>query len=86
MDGTNSPLKLSAKEISAAFADDTSASRFPPVLSIEEAAELIRVPVATLYDWRSRGLLNDCSRRYGKRIKFFRDRLIKQIFNEEFHE
>ena len=51
MDGDGS-LKLTDKEIASAFADPLYAQRFPPVLSIEQAAALPpdpcsdRLPVA----------------------------------------
>ncbi|NQV23177.1 MAG: helix-turn-helix domain-containing protein [Rhodopirellula sp.] len=75
-------LKLSEHEIKSAFTAGPWAEQFPPVLTIDQAAELLQIPKSTLYDWRSRGLLNSCSRRAGKRVRFFRDRLIQQIFNE----
>jgi hypothetical protein len=74
-------LDLSAQEIQRAFADPKWASAFPPVLTPEEAAELIRVPLATIYDWSSRELLANCAVRAGKRLKIWRDRLIIQVFN-----
>jgi len=75
-------LKLTAQEVRASFQSETDAGRFPPVLSVDQAAELLLVPKATIYDWRSRGLLNGCSRRLGKHVRFFRDRLILHVFNE----
>lgn len=81
MDGSPG-LRLSAREISAAFADPEVAKQFPPILTIDQAADLLQIPKATLYDWRSRGLLNGCSRRIGKHIRFFRDRLINRLFNQ----
>lgn len=75
-------LKLSEHEIKSAFMAGPWAEQFPPVLTIDQAAELLQIPKSTLYDWRSRGLLGRCSRRVGKRVLFFRDRLIHQIFNE----
>ena len=75
-------LKLSEQEIKSAFTEGPWAERFPPVLTIDQASELIQVPKSTLYDWRSRGLLGRCSRRVGKRVLFVRDRLLQQIFNE----
>lgn len=74
-------LKLNDREIAAAFADAHWAERFPPVLSLEQAAEMLQMPVGTLRDWRSRGLLGSCSRKIGKRVRIFRDRLLKQVFN-----
>lgn len=75
-------LRLTPSEITAAFSADSWAERFPPLLTIDQAAELLQIPKSTLYDWRSRGLLSRCSRRVGKRVLFFRDRLVHFIFNE----
>lgn len=75
-------LKLTAKEITAAFADPEIQKRFPPVLSVEQAAQMLLVPVGTIYDWSSRGLLAGCGRRVGKHLRLWRDRLISKIFNE----
>ena len=79
MDGN---LKLTDKEVASSFADPAWAERFPPVLSIDQAADLLQIPRQTIYQWRSRGLLGTCSRRVGKHVRFYRDRLLKKIFNE----
>ena len=76
------PLELSAKEIQQAFAAPEWAARFPPVLTVDQAAELIRVPKGTIYDWSSRGLLAGCGRRVGKHLRLWRDKLLLKIFNE----
>ena len=81
MDGDRS-LKLSDQEIASTFADPLWAERFPPVMTIEQTADLLQVPKATIYDWRSRGLLGPCSRRVGKYVRFYRDRLIQLVFNQ----
>jgi hypothetical protein len=81
MDGDKS-LNLSDREIAQCFSDPVIATKFGPVLTIEEAAELLREPVGTLRDWRSRGLLPGCARRIGREVRFLRNRLIKQVFNE----
>jgi hypothetical protein len=75
-------LNLSDREIAAAFADPQWAERFPPLLNADQAAELAGVPKATIYSWSSRGLLKGCSRKVGRRLRFFRDRFIKRILNE----
>jgi len=75
-------LKLTAKEVQIAFSDANWAAKFPPVLSLKQAAELMQVPLQTLYSWRSRGLLKGCSRKLGKYVRVFRDRFILQLFNE----
>jgi len=74
-------LKLTAREIAAAF-DSNAGPAVPVVLTVDEAAALLRVPKETIYDWRSRGLLKGCCRKVGKHLRFFRDRLIQQAFNE----
>jgi excisionase family DNA binding protein len=81
MDGDQN-LKLSDRDIAHGFSDPLWAERFPPVLSTRQAADLLQVPLDTIYNWRSRGLLGSCSRRVGKHVRFYRDRLIKRIFNE----
>lgn len=75
-------LKLLDKEIAAAFATGPWADQFPPILTLDQASKLLGVPKNTLYGWRSRGLLSDCCRKVGKHLRFFRDRLIKHLFNE----
>lgn len=62
-------------------ADHKRSGGYPPILSIEQAAELGQLPVETLRSWRSRKLLDDCSRRVGKRVRFFRDRFVQWLFN-----
>ena len=81
MDGQFSP-KLADKEVSLAFSDPIWAERFPPVLTVDQAANLLQVPKATIYDWSSRGLLRGCGRKVGKHLRLFRDRLVKRVFNE----
>jgi hypothetical protein len=75
-------LDLSPKEIERAFADSRWAESFPPILNVEQAAQLLRHPKATIYSWSSQGLLSSCSTRAGKKLLFWRNRLIEKIFNE----
>jgi excisionase family DNA binding protein len=85
MDGTHSrklSLNLSPAEIAEAFSDPLDAERFPPVLTLEQAAELLQIPLDTIYQWRSRGLLSTCSRKVGKHVRFIRNRLVALLFNE----
>jgi hypothetical protein len=51
-------------------------------MTIEQVAELLNVKLGAVRDWRSRGLLRDCSRKVGKQVKFWRDRFIKDVFNK----
>jgi hypothetical protein len=79
-------LQLKMPEIAAAFASGPWADRFPPILTADQAAELLQVPKATIYAWSSRKLLRGCGRRVGKRLLFFRDRLIVQALNKGLQE
>jgi excisionase family DNA binding protein len=76
---------LSAKELAMLFSDPLWASRFPPILTSDQAAELLQIPKQTLYDWSSRGLLTGCKARVGKHLRLIRDRLIQKFFVEETH-
>ena len=78
----NTGLGLTPQEIAAAFDDPKWSECYPPVLSVQQAAALLQVPKATLYDWSSRGLLKGCSRRMGKHLRLFRNRLLARLFNE----
>jgi len=75
-------LRLTPAEVDDMFRDPIWAARFPPILNIEEAAELLRTTKDTVYDWRSRGLLKGCCRKTGKRLAFIRNRLLHRVFNE----
>ncbi len=75
-------LKLTDKEIVEMFSSPAWAERYPPILTIEQASELLQIPVETPRDWRSRGLLGSCCRRVGKRLRFVRSRLIQLAFNK----
>jgi len=74
-------LNLTQEEIDRAFSNGEWAKQFPPVLTYETAGQLINRSVQTLREWRSKGLLNTCSRRVGRRVGFFRDRLLDWFFN-----
>jgi hypothetical protein len=75
-------LKLTKGEIAAAYAAPQWADRYPPVLSVEQAAQLLQVSKATIYDGNSRGLLARTGRKVGKHCRFFRDRLLHRVLNE----
>jgi excisionase family DNA binding protein len=75
-------LNLPPQELEDAFAAGPWAEKFPPVLTTDQVAELLQVPIGTLYDWSSRGLLKGCCRRVGRPLRFYRDRLLRRIFNE----
>lgn len=54
---------------------------FPPFLTVAQAAELLQVPIGTIYDWRSQGLLDQCSFRVGGIVRINHDRLISLAMN-----
>lgn len=72
-------LRLTDGEISSALGAHW-ADRFPPILTLQQAAALAQVPVGTIRDWRSRGLLSDCSRKCGREVRIWRDRFIRFLF------
>lgn len=76
------PLKLSREEIAQSWEVGGWAAKYPPVLTIGQAAELLQIPKETLYQWRSQGKLTGCCQRTGKHLRFFRDRLVLKIMNE----
>ena len=76
---------LNAKELAAMFSDPVWATKFPPLLTAAEAAELARVPKQTVYAWSSQGLLNGCSKKVGKHLRIVRDKFIQRIINEGIH-
>ena len=44
---------------------------------------MLQVPVGMLRFCRTTGRLNGCSRRYGRVLRFYRDRLIRWFFEGE---
>ncbi len=78
----NPDALISKEEIRATFADEANSAAFPPILTVQQAALLMQVPVATVYDWSSRGLLDHCARRVGKHLRIFRDRFVQNAFTK----
>ncbi len=76
---------LTAKDLAAMFADPAEAAKYPPLLTVDEAAQLARVPKQTVYGWSSQGLLKGCSRKVGKRLLILRDKFMVQIINKGLH-
>ena len=48
----DSNLKLSDREVSATFADEATAEKYPPVMPNEQVAEFLQLPINTIYQWR----------------------------------
>jgi len=72
--------RLDDAEIATAFGPGRWAEAYPPVLNPVQAAKLAGVPVKTVYDWSSRGLLRDCACKTGKHLRIWRDRFIRFLF------
>ena len=72
-------IRIDQTELDHAFFDN-SGGRFPPVLNVQQAAELLHVSINTIYEWSSKGYLKGCGRKRGKRLFFWRDRLISELF------
>jgi hypothetical protein len=69
---------LSITEIGEAFAPYQD--RFPPILSLAQAAEIARIKPSMLTRLVSEGKFRNCVRR-GKPLLFWRDRFIMGLFN-----
>ncbi len=74
-------LRLSAQEIRDPFRQSDWERRFPPILTAQQAADLLQIPLATVYQNSSRGLYAKCARKVEKYLRFVRDRLIDTTFN-----
>jgi excisionase family DNA binding protein len=82
MAGTSKKPTLTQDDLARAFNAPDCSIRFPPILTVGQAAELLQVPKATIYDWSSRGRLKGCSRKIGKHLRLWRDKLVTKLFNE----
>lgn len=78
---TQSPVspKLSDDEISEWFEREPWLRRFPAVLSLPQASDLLQVSTSTLYSWRSEGRLTGVSRKIGKCVRFSRNHHISEL-------
>lgn len=72
--------KLSTTEITQAFAKD-SGTPFPPILTVEQLAELLQLSTKTVYEWIAKDRLDGAFRKRGKHILVWRDRAIDILFN-----
>ena len=84
MSNSRDKLKLNKTSVEGLeLFDNWAADKWPPVLTVDQAAELLHVSKSTLYEWHSRGRLKGCCRRRGKHLRFLRNRLIQTFFFEE---
>ena len=70
---------LRPEEIVQAF--NAHQDQYPPILRTDQVASMLGVPRKTIYDWAGKGRFNGSMRKRGKRLYFFRDRVIEQFFN-----
>lgn len=61
--------------------DGDLARRFPPILTMPQVSQLLGYSTSTIYEWVSRGKLDGCSRKRGKQLRFWRERLLDLFFN-----
>ena len=73
-------LKLSDAEIDRAFTGKWG-DMYPPILNLSQAAKLADVSKKTIYDWSHCGRLTGCARKTGKRLRIFRDRFVRFLFD-----
>lgn len=71
---------LSAEEIRRPFEGDGGAA-YGPVLHIEQVAALFGVGVGTVRDWLLKARLEGTYRKRGKRLFFWRDKVLELVFN-----
>ncbi len=74
-------IGLQPDEIEKAFANDDLHRRFPAILSVTQAAELLGRPADTIRLWITQGKLKGAAHKRGKAHFIWRDRLIKVIFD-----
>ena len=71
---------LTEEELMRTF-EGEGASRFPPILSPAQLAELIGKSPKTIYCWIAKGRLDGAFRKRGKSCLIWRDRALKLIFD-----
>jgi hypothetical protein len=67
--------------------DDTNIAeeyrrQYPPLITVEQAAEISCRKVQTIYDWSSRGLLDSSKVKRGGRLLLRRDAFVRFILDD----
>lgn len=57
---------------------DSALHRYPPILTLAEASDLLQLKISTLYRHISEGRYHKAVKR-GKPVRFWRDRLIQEF-------
>jgi hypothetical protein len=76
-----SGINLSPREIEAAFGSETLRELYPPILDVQQVAALLRLSKKTVYYWAQTGRFDGAFRKRGKHLLFWRDRVVKKIFD-----
>ncbi len=58
-------------------------AHYPPLLNIEQAAEIAQRSKATIHDWSHRGLLDAMKFRRGRRLLIARDAFVRFLLAGE---
>jgi hypothetical protein len=74
MNGANMPENQEVANICEEYA-----SKFPPLITLDQAAAIAQVPIGTIYDWSSRGRFDAFKRRVGREVRLFRDPFIRTL-------
>ena len=73
--------KITRREITAAFDTEEMNDRFPPILKIEQVAELLQCSQSTVEKLSASGKLNFAKSNRGP-VRFWRDRVVAWLFGE----
>lgn len=55
---------------------------YPPVLTMQQAAQLLQISRCTLYRWFKSGKLATCSAKHGQQVRILRDKLLNWYFHD----
>jgi excisionase family DNA binding protein len=71
---------ITREELQLPF-DGPLREQFPVILSTQQVADLLGIPVSTVYHWTAEGRFDGAFRKRGKHLRFWRDRLLVIFFN-----
>lgn len=74
---------LSVREVRELFTDGVVATRYPPIMTYAQAADLVQVSVNTLKGWFCQGKYAKCVKR-GNPGRVLRDPFVRQFLRDEF--
>lgn len=77
------PTLIQTEEIASAFVVAGWGDRFPPVLTIQQSAQLFQVSPRTFKHWLAQGYFKGATTRIGKHRRIWRDRAIQMAFGRE---